>query len=99
MQAALDEPLRLLECRYQAKGVLPRRAEGVAGEQSSEVDHFKRVAEVRNIALKAYRAFFPLEDIDAQRSILREVRADAAEIKVEVINHHLAVFRGILLSG
>jgi len=68
-------------------------------KQSSEVDHFERVAQVRDIALKAYRAFFPLVEIDAHRSILREVRIDAAEIEVEVISHHLTVFRGILLGG
>ena len=36
--------------------------------------------------------------IDSHRGILREVWQDAVAIKIEVINHHLAVFRGILLG-
>jgi hypothetical protein len=43
----------LLECGYQAESVLARGAEGVAGEQASEVDHFQFVAEVLSVGLKS----------------------------------------------
>ena len=78
MLVASDEPLPLVERRYAAEGVLPCRTDCVAGEQSSEVDQFKCVAQVREVALKAYLAFFPLVGIDAHRSMLREMRTDAA---------------------
>src|ERR1700733_14956443 len=93
------KPRPCLECCYKPEGELPRGAKCVAGKQSSEVDDFKRIADVRDVGLEAYRAFFVLVEIDAHRSILREVRIDAAEIKVEVVNHHLAVLRGILLRS
>jgi hypothetical protein len=50
----LDEGLRVLERRYQAKGVLPCRADCVAGEQPSEVDYLECVAQVRDVGLEAY---------------------------------------------
>ena len=90
---------RLLEGRYQAEGVLARGAECVAGEQASEIDNFEGVAQVRNVTLKAYRAFFVLVEICAHRNILREIRIDATEIEVEVINHHLTIFRRVLLRS
>jgi hypothetical protein len=86
VRAALDGSLRVLECRYQAKGVLPRLTNCVAREQSSEIDQFKCVTQVCDVGLEAYRAFFMLVEVDAHRSILREVRIDAVAIKIEVIN-------------
>jgi len=78
---------------------LARGAEGVAGEQSSEVDDFECVAEVLGVGLESQRAFFVLVEICAHRNILREIRIDATEIEVEVINHHLTVFRRVLLRS
>jgi len=36
--------MNLLECGYEAEGVLAAGAEGVAGEKASEVDQFEGVA-------------------------------------------------------
>jgi hypothetical protein len=41
------------------KGELPGRTDGVAREESAEIDELKRVAYVRNIRMEAYRAIFP----------------------------------------
>ena len=75
------------------------RANRVAGEQSSEVDEFERVAHVCDIALKPRGEFFTLEEIGSHRKVLREVRADAAAIEIEVIDHRLTVFCRILLRS
>jgi hypothetical protein len=95
----LERGTRLLERGHQAEGVLARWAERVSGKQPTEVDDFERVAQVCDVALKADRAFFMVVEIDTDRSILREVRIDAAELEVEVIHHYLTVFRGILLRS
>src|SRR5271154_3587454 len=99
MRMALEEPLLLLERRYKAKGILTCRANRVAGEQSSEVDEFERITDVRDIALKPHVEFFALVHISPHRKILREVRANAVAIEIEVIDHHLAVFCRILLGS
>ena len=49
-------------------------------------------------ACKRTESFSRCVEIGAHRSILREVRTDAVAIKIEVIDHHLTVFRGILLG-
>jgi hypothetical protein len=96
-------PLRstsqLLERREDAKGKLASRANRVAREQSSEVDDFERVSHVRDIALKPRGEFFTFEKIGSHRKVLREVRIDAAEIEIEMIDHRLTVFCRILLGS
>src|SRR5271168_4773448 len=99
MRMALEEPLLLLERRYKAKGILTCRTNRVAGEQSSEVDEFERIANVRDIGLKPHVEFFALVNIGSHRKILREVRADAVAIEIEVADYHFAVFCRILLGS
>jgi len=65
MRVASDEPLQFLKCRYKANGILPRRAECVAGEQPSEVDHFELVAQVLGVGLQSHRALFPPVEISS----------------------------------
>jgi hypothetical protein len=79
--------------------LLARWSDGVAREESSEIDQLKHVTQVRHVALKAYRAFFVPVKIKTDRNTLREVRKDAAAIKIQVVDDHLTVFRGILLLG
>lgn len=74
-------------------------AQGVAGEQASEVDYFQFVAQVLGVGLEAQRAFFVVVEIGACREILREVGADAVATKIQVIDHRLTVFRGVLLRS
>ena len=76
-----------------------RRTDGVTGKESPEIDYFECVAQVLDVGLQVYRVFFVLVEIDAHRSIFREVRIDAAELKIEAINHRLTVFRGVKSWG
>jgi len=65
MRVASEESLQFLKCRYKANGILPRRAECVAGEQPSEVDHFELVAQVLGVDLQSHRALFPPVEISS----------------------------------
>ena len=91
--------IQSLECREDAKGKLAPRANRVAREQSSKVDKFERVANVCDIALKPRGELLTLEEIGPHRKVLREVRADAVTIEIQVIDHHLAIFCRILLGS
>ena len=61
------------------------------------VDYFERIAQLRSVGPQARRTLFPLVEIGAHRSILREIRMDAVANEIEVINHYLTVLEGILL--
>ena len=91
--------IQCLKSREDAKGKLASRANRVAREQSSKVDKFERVANVRDIALKPRGEFFTLEEIGPHRKVLREVRADTVTVEIQVIDHHLAIFCCILFRG
>jgi hypothetical protein len=81
-----------LEVCGEAEGEASWGADGVAGEQASEVDHVENVGEVLSVDLKQHVYAIGLVNVRAGGGTDLKARIDAAAGKVDAVQDLLAVF-------
>lgn len=84
--------LSALKACCEAEGEASRWADGVAGEQTTEVDDVQDVGEILSVDLKEHMQTVRLVNIRARRRIDLQGRVDTSAVKINPIQHLLAVF-------
>lgn len=81
-----------LKSGREAYGKAPRGADGVAREETAEVDDVKHIVQVLPVNLKAHLQAFGPVNIRPSRGIYLESWVDAAPVEVNAIEDLLPVF-------
>ena len=85
--------VRGLEICGEAQSVTARGSDGVAGEQTAEIDDVENVGQILSVDLKTHVQPLGFIDIGARRSIHLERRINAAAREINAIQNLLAILR------